>query len=224
MLASIEHLISAQNLIKIRQLLDDSPFVDGKLSAGMVAKQVKKNQEMNPHSEHFNQLNELVMGNLVRHPRYRAAAWPKRVAAPFYARYETGMEYGEHVDDPVMGQQGDLYRTDVSTTIFLSEPDEYEGGELVIRDTYGERQIKLPAGCAIIYPSHSRHYVAPVTKGVRLVAVTWAQSTIRDPVKREMLYELNQAREMLYKELPDSEATRKVSATFNNLVRRWVDV
>ena len=223
MLASIDHLISAQNLVRIRQLLDESPFVDGKLSAGMVARGVKNNQEMNPQSEHFNTLNELLMSNLVRHPKYKAAAWPKRVAAPFYARYEPGMEYGEHVDDPVMGQ-GDLYRTDVSTTVFLSEPDEYEGGELIIKDSYGERAIKLGAGSAVVYPSHSRHYVAPVTKGVRLVAVTWAQSTIRDPAQREMLYELNQAREMLFKELPESEATRKVSATFNNLVRRWVDL
>ena len=223
MLASIDHLISAQNLTKIRQLLEDSPFVDGKLSAGMVARGVKNNQEMNPQSAHFQQLNELVMSNLVRHPKYKAVAWPKRVAAPFYARYEPGMEYGEHVDDPIMGQ-GALYRTDVSTTIFLSDPEEYEGGELVIKDNYGERQIKLAAGSAVVYPSHSRHYVAPVSKGVRYVAVTWAQSTVRDPSKREMLYELNQAREMLYRELPDSEATRKISATFNNLVRRWVDV
>lgn len=223
MLASIDHLISVQNLTRIKQLLEDSPFLDGKLSAGMIAKGVKNNEEMNPQSAHFKELNELVMSNLVRHPKYKAAAWPKRVAAPFYARYESGMQYGEHVDDPIMGQ-GDIYRTDVSTTIFLSDPDEYEGGELVIKDTYGERNIKLAAGSAVIYPSHSRHYVAPVTKGVRYVAVTWAQSTVRDPVKREMLYELNQAREMLYKELPDSEATRKISATFNNLVRRWVDI
>ena len=223
MLARIDHLISPKNLTRIRELLDASPFVDGKLSAGMVARGVKKNQEMNPHSEHFQELNELVMGNLVRHPKYKAAAWPKRVAAPFYARYEPGMEYGEHVDDPVMGQ-GDIYRTDISTTVFLSEPEEYDGGELTIMDTYGERHIKLPAGSAVIYPSHSRHYVAPVTRGVRLVAVTWAQSTIRDPAKREMLYELNQAREQLFKELPESEATRKVSATFNNLVRRWVEI
>ena len=223
MLASIDHLISAKNLTKIRQLLDDSPFVDGKLSAGMVAQQVKHNQEMNPTSEHFRELNELVMGNLVRHPKYKAVVWPQRLAAPFYARYEAGMQYGEHVDDPIMGQS-DLYRTDVSITIFLSDPDEYDGGELTIRDTYGERTIKLPAGSVVMYPSHSRHYVAPVTRGIRLVAVTWAQSTIRDPSKREMLYELNLAREMLFKELPDSEATHKVSATFNNLVRRWVDV
>lgn len=223
MLASIDHLISAQNLTRIKQLLDESPFIDGKLSAGMIAKNVKNNQEMNPQSAHFNELNELVMSNLVRHPKYKAAAWPKRVAAPFYARYEPGMEYGEHVDDPVMGQ-GDIYRTDISTTIFLSDPADYAGGELVIRDTYGGRSIKLAAGSAVIYPSHSRHYVAPVTSGVRYVAVTWAQSTVRDPAKREMLYELNQAREMLYKELPDSEATRKISATFNNLVRRWVEI
>ena len=223
MLASIGHLISAQNLTKIRQLLQDSPFVDGRLSAGMMARGVKNNQEMNPQSSHFNELNELVMGNLVRHPKFKAVVWPKRVAAPFYVRYEQGMAYGEHVDDPIMGQ-GELYRTDVSTTIFLSDPEDYEGGELTIMDSYGERQIKLQAGSAVMYPSHSRHYVAPVTSGVRLVAVTWSQSTVRDPAKREMLYELNQAREMLYKELPNSEATRKISATFNNLVRRWVEL
>jgi PKHD-type hydroxylase len=223
MLASIDHLISSKNLIEIRQLLEDSSFFDGKLSAGMVARSVKNNEEMNPQSANIKRLNELVMSNLVRHPKYKAAAWPKRVAAPFYVRYEAGMEYGEHVDDPVMGQ-GELYRTDVSTTIFLSEPEDYEGGELVIKDSYGERSIKLAAGSAVIYPSHSRHYVAPVTSGVRYVAVTWAQSTIRDAQKREMLYELNQAREMLFKEMPESEATHKVSATFNNLVRRWVEI
>ncbi|MDJ0833181.1 MAG: Fe2+-dependent dioxygenase [Gammaproteobacteria bacterium] len=223
MLASIDHLISTENLAKIRELLQASPFVDGKLSAGMVARDVKHNQEMNPQSEHFNTLNELVMGNLVRHPKFKAAAWPKKVAAPFYAKYEPGMAYGEHVDDPVMGQ-GELYRTDISTTVFLSNPDEYDGGELTIRDTYGERKIKLAAGSAVIYPSHSRHYVAPVTRGTRYVAVTWAQSTIRDPAQREMLYELNQAREMLFKEQPDAESTRKVSAVFNNLVRRWIDI
>ncbi len=223
MLTTLDHLISPANMTRIRELLAESPFIDGKLSAGVVARGVKQNQEMNPRSAHYQELNELVMSNLVRHPKFKAAAWPKRVAAPFYARYEPGMEYGEHVDDPVMGH-GDLYRTDISTTIFLSEPDEYDGGELTIKDSYGERSIKLPAGSAVIYPSHSRQYVAPVTKGVRLVAVTWAQSTIRDPAKRELLYELNQAREMLYKELPESEATRKVSATFNNLVRRWIEL
>ena len=223
MLASIDHLISAQNLTKIRQLLDESQFVDGKLSAGDVAQRVKNNQEMSTSSQHLRELNELVMGNLVRHPKYRAVVWPKHIAAPFYARYEAGMSYGEHVDDPIMGQ-GDLYRTDVSITVFLSEPDEYEGGELTIQDSYGSTQIKLPAGSAVMYPSQSRHYVAEVISGTRLVAVTWAQSTVRDPAKREILYDLNHARELLFKQSPDSAATTKVSASFNNLVRRWVDL
>ena len=223
MLASIDHLISAQNLTKIRQLLDESQFVDGKLSAGDVAQRMKNNQEMSTSSQHLRELNELVMGNLVRHPKYRAVVWPKHIAAPFYARYEAGMSYGEHVDDPIMGQ-GDLYRTDVSITVFLSEPDEYEGGELTIQDSYGSTQIKLPAGSAVMYPSQSRHYVAEVISGTRLVAVTWAQSTVRDPAKREILYDLNQARELLFKQSPDSAATKKVSASFNNLVRRWVEL
>ena len=223
MLASIDHLISAQNLTKIRQLLDESQFVDGKLSAGDVAQRMKNNQEMSTSSQHLRELNELVMGNLVRHPKYRAVVWPKHIAAPFYVRYEAGMSYGEHVDDPIMGQ-GDLYRTDVSITVFLSEPDEYEGGELTIQDSYGSTQIKLPAGSAVMYPSQSRHYVAEVISGTRLVAVTWAQSTVRDPAKREILYDLNQARELLFKQSPDSAATKKVSASFNNLVRRWVEL
>ena len=223
MLASIDHLISAQNLTKIRQLLDESQFVDGKLSAGDVAQRMKNNQEMSTSSQHLRELNELVMGNLVRHPKYRAVVWPKHIAAPFYARYEAGMSYGEHVDDPIMGQ-GDLYRTDVSITVFLSEPDEYEGGELTIQDSYGSTQIKLPAGSAVMYPSQSRHYVAEVISGTRLVAVTWAQSTVRDPAKREILYDLNQARELLFKQSPDSAATKKVSASFKNLVRRWVEL
>ncbi len=224
MLTKIENLIPAKTLIDIQQLLSQAPFINGKLSAGMVATEVKNNLEMDNTSQHYNHLNELIMSRLVRHPIYRASCWPKRVAAPFYARYDTGMEYGEHVDDPVMGQQGDLYRSDISMTIFLSETSDYDGGELVLKDRYGKRKIKLSAGSVIFYPSTSRHFVAPVTRGTRFVAVTWAQSRIRDPLKREILFELNEARELLLQKDPESEAIKKISASFNNLVRRWIDV
>ena len=163
------------------------------------------------------------MGNLVRHPDYRAICWPKRIAAPLYVRYRQGMEYGEHVDDPVMGGN-DLYRSDISLTIFLSSREAYGGGELIIVEPGGERSIKLDAGCAVFYLSTSRHYVAPVSSGTRYVAVSWIQSSIRDAGKRELLFELNQAREILLTEQPGSKASNKVSASFNNLVRRWVEM
>jgi len=223
MLTKIENLFPSKTLKDIHQLLSEAPFINGKLSTGMAAKEVKNNLEMDNNSEHYNHLNELIMGRLVRHPLYRASCWPKQISAPFYARYEPGMGYGEHVDDPVMGQVGDYYRSDISLTIFLSNKNDYDGGELVILDSFGEQRIKLDAGSVVFYPSSSRHYVTPVTRGIRLVAVTWVQSTIRDPQKREILFELNEARELLLQQ-PESDASKKVSAVFNNLVRAWIDV
>ncbi|MDJ0833180.1 MAG: Fe2+-dependent dioxygenase [Gammaproteobacteria bacterium] len=223
MLLTIDHLLDAETLDKIQQIFARARFVDGKLTAGDVASRVKNNQQMDPNDAYYQQLNDLVLPNLVKNPHYLAACWPARLKPPYYVRYTSGMTYGEHVDNPLMSEQNTL-RTDVSMTIFLSRPEDYDGGELTILDQYGERKIKLDAGSVVIYPSHSRHVVAPVTSGVRQVAVTWAQSRIRDPARREMLYELNQAREILIRELPQSEATRKVSASFNNLVRRWIDI
>ena len=223
MIITIENIISDADLATVTGLLEAGVYQDGKLSAGRVAGRIKNNQELQADSVDIKTLNEIVMGNLVRHPDYRAICWPKRIAAPLYVRYQKGMEYGEHVDDPVMGAN-DLYRSDISLTIFLSPMRDYEGGELTIVEPGGERHIKLDAGSAVFYPSSSRHYVAPVTSGTRYVAVSWIQSSIRDAAKRELLYELNQAREILLEEQPGSRASNKVSASFNNLVRRWVEL
>jgi PKHD-type hydroxylase len=148
---------------------------------------------------------------------------PLKVATPYYAHYTAGMSYGDHVDDPIMGD-GEIYRTDVSVTIFLNAPDEYKGGELVIQTSFGEQQVKLTAGDAIIYPSSSRHRVAEVTEGERLVAVSWIQSLVRDPDKRALLHELNLARETLLNEKPDADETRQVNQSYINLVRMWSEV
>ncbi len=133
------------------------------------------------------------------------------------------MAYGDHVDDPVMGP-GPRYRSDIAITVFLSDPESYDGGELVIRTSFGDRAVKLAAGEAIMYPASSQHHVAEVTRGERLVAVTWVQSLVRDPVKRELLYELNLAREKLLRELPDAEETARVNTAYVNLVRMWADL
>ncbi len=149
---------------------------------------------------------------------------PVRVATPFYARYTKGMHYGDHVDDPIMGPPGGQYRSDISTTVFLNEPDTYEGGELVIRTGFGEQTFKPAAGNAIIYPSSSLHHVAEVTNGERLVAVTWTQSMVRDPARREILYQLYQARESLLKKRSDDSETTQVDHAYVNLMRLWAEL
>jgi PKHD-type hydroxylase len=133
------------------------------------------------------------------------------------------MSYGDHVDDPIMGQDG-LYRTDVSLTIFLSDPEEYDGGELVINTPFGEQKVKLNAGDAVLYPSSSTHRVAEVTRGERLVAVTWLQSTVRDPAKREILYNLSQVRETMIQNAGGSKETEQLSNAYMNLMRMWSDI
>lgn len=223
MLLHIPSVLSAEQLTQVRTLLTRGQFVDGRLSAGMEARQVKHNEELSNDAAVVQQLNQIVMSTLVQNPTYQGAALPHRIAAPFYARYTPGMHYGDHIDDPIMGQ-GDRYRTDLSMTVFLNDPADYEGGELLIRTGFGDQSIKLPAGDAVMYPSGSLHQVAEVTRGERLVAVTWIQSMIRDPGQREVLYELYQAREKLLRERGDSEETKHVSTAYINLVRMWAEV
>ena len=224
MLITIPNILDKQRLDFINQVLEKANFVDGTLSAGMAAKRVKNNEELAADDQQMQQLNNLVMGSLVQHDEFKAAAIPFRVAAPYYARYNKGMTYGDHVDDPIMGGAGQQYRSDVSTTVFLNEPSEYEGGELVITTSFGEQKIKLSAGSAVVYPSSSLHHVAEVTKGTRLVAVTWSQSMIRDPAKRELLYQLNQARESLLKNRPDDFETKQIDISYVNLFRMWSEL
>ena len=224
MLLVIPGVLDNQKLSQVRSLLDQGQFIDGRLSAGKTAKRVKHNQELPADARQMEQLNALVMGSLVQHPLYQAAAMPYRVASPYYARYTSGMSYGDHVDDPVMGPPGGQYRSDISTTVFLNGPDEYQGGELVIRTSYGEQSLKPAAGDAVIYPSSSLHHINEITSGVRLVAVTWTQSMLREPDKRELVYQLYQARESLLASQPESEVATQVDHAYVNLMRMWSEL
>ncbi len=221
MLLRIPSVLSAAQLSEVRDLLAKAEFIDGKLSAGKLAKKVKHNQEVAAHDPGLQRLNETVIKALNAHPLYQAAALPQKVATPFYARYTQGMEYGSHVDDPVMGRAPQQYRSDIAVTVFLTEPETYSGGELVIRTSFGEQYVKFPAGDAVIYPASSLHRVDRVSQGERLVAVTWVQSLVRDPVQRELLFDLFQAREQLRLDLPEHDATGQVDRVYVNLVRRW---
>lgn len=224
MMLHIPSVLDPNQLDTVRKLLADAKFVDGKLSAGSTAQRVKHNQELDKRAKQMDMLNNLVMSALVQHPIYRAGALPLRVAAPYYARYTPGMAYGDHLDDPIMGADGVLYRSDIAITIFLNGPDQYDGGELVIHTAFGENAVKLAAGDAVMYPSSSRHRVNKVTRGERLVAVTWVQSLVRDPAQRELLYELHQAREKLRMISPEAEETAQVNTAYMNLIRMWGDI
>jgi len=223
MLLTLPSVLSQERLKTITAILKDAPFVNGSLSAGSAAKRVKNNEEVAMNAAQISELNNIVMGSLVANPQYKSAALPHRIAAPFYARYTEGMEYGDHVDDPVMGTT-DRYRSDVSITVFLSNPNDYDGGELVVNTSFGEQQVKLKAGDAVMYPSSSLHHVNPVTRGERLVAVTWVQSMIRSAEQRELLHNMNIARESLLQKAPQSEEAKAIDICYANLVRMWAEV
>ena len=224
MLLHVPVVLKPDEVKLARSWLADARFVDGKLSAGLAARRVKANEELERGAADVERLDRLVMGNLVRHPVYRAGALPLHAASPLYARYRPGMVYGEHLDDPIMGTEGVMYRSDVAVTVFLSAPEEYDGGELVIRAAEGERVVKSAAGDAVLYPAGTIHHVNPVTRGERLVALTWVQSLVRDPARRELLYGLNLAREKLLVAAPEAQETAQVNAAYLNLIRMWSDI
>ncbi len=222
MILAIKNVLTAQQLNIINTILASADFVDGKLTAGCEAEKVKHNQELPQQSPLHDQLNQMVMPALLQNEEYQSFAFPLKVATPFYARYSKGMNYGYHIDDPIMGPMNARYRSDISTSIFLNKG--YEGGELVIKTSFGEESIKLNAGDAIIYSSTSLHRVKEVTQGNRLVAVIWAQSMIKDPQKRELVYELGKAREIMLKGNSENKETRLVSNAYSNLIRRWSEL
>ncbi|OOZ40808.1 Fe2+-dependent dioxygenase [Solemya pervernicosa gill symbiont] len=224
MLLHIPKVLESEELQAVVNVLNQSQFVDGKLTAGQAAERVKSNLELGRDQPQRDPLAKIIIGALHRSEIFNQAALPYKIATPLFARYTAGMSYGSHVDDPIMGAPGPLYRTDVSFTVFLTEPDAYEGGELTVRTNWGEQQVKFAAGDAVIYPSGTLHRVAEVTGGERMVAVGWAQSVVRDPAQREILYELGQARNSLLKSSPQSEECDWVDHSYINLVRMWGEV
>ena len=224
MLITLPNVLDVATLQRVQELLAELPFVDGRASAGGDARRVKNNQEADPADQRMKALNRLVLLPLYRHPLFQAAAMPKRLSGAFFARYQPGMSYGTHVDDPVMGPEGGRYRSDVSMTVFLNPAAAYDGGELVVETEYGEQRVRLEAGDAVVYPSSSLHRVDPVTRGERLVAVAWAESMVREPERRRLLFELHQIEEELRRTAPDAPITRKAGRARANLMRMWAEV
>lgn len=224
MLLRIPELLSADDLATIDAALAQATFVDGATTAGRGARDVKNNLQAESGSlPDLEGLVQIVVGALARHPTVRSAAMPKRILPPLFNKYETGMGYGAHSDNPIMGRRT-MVRTDVSVTVFLSDPDTYDGGELRVMAAGGPVNIKLPRGDAVLYPSTGTHLVQEVTSGQRLAAVTWIQSIVGDGNKRQILHDLDLAYKLVQREVPESPQAGLLLRTYSDLVRMWAEV
>lgn len=224
MLITLPKFLAPEQLSKIDELMAGAPYVDGAATAGGTASRVKNNEQIDrPNAPTITQLDEIVVSALRASPTVRSAGLPLKIRAPLYNRYGVGMEYGPHVDNPVMMDETPI-RTDISVTIFLSDVDTYDGGELVIGTTAGDAKVKLPKGDAVIYSTDALHKVEKITRGERLAAVTWIQSIVADPFRRQMLYELDIACQLVTKNSPESQEQRILHKTYGNLLRLWGEV
>lgn len=227
MLITIPDLLTKEELGYIRQVLEGTNWVDGRVSAGDQAAKVKNNLQVPVDSPEGRELGNIILRALSRNPIYSSAALPLHVLPPMFNRYDEGMTFGAHVDGSirVIPGIGQRIRTDVSTTIFLTPPEDYDGGELQVHDTYGIHSVKLPAGHAVVYPATSLHSVTPVTRGSRWGSFFWAQSMIRDDWQRHMLYDLDQSIMRIRSLLPDDDpAVTGLTAHYHNMIRQWSEV
>ena len=226
MLITIPDLLTPEEVSYMRQVLEQTNWVDGRMTAGDQAGKVKSNLQVPVDSPEGAELSKIVLRALGRSATYSSAVLPLRVLPPMFNRYDEGMTFGAHVDGSVrVLPGGQSLRTDVSTTVFLTGPDEYDGGELVVHDTYGQHKVKLPAGHAVIYPATSLHSVTPVTRGSRWASFFWAQSMVRDDWQRHMLYDLDQAIMRVRSMLPDDDpGVTGLTAHYHNLIRQWTEI
>ena len=228
MLLHIPDVLTPTELAAMRAALASAAWIDGRATVGAQGAQVKRNQQLDDHSPLRKQLGDVVLAALAASPLFHAATLPKRILPPRFNRYEGGGEYGFHVDGAVMGVAGpdtmhEQMRSDVSCTLFLNEPDDYEGGELIISDSYGEHDVKLPAGDLIVYPSSSLHRVAPVTRGARLASFFWVQSLVRDGEQRGMLLDLDRSIQSFTQVGADRDNVLRLTNLYHNLLRRWAE-
>lgn len=228
MLVCIPQVLTPEEIARLRALLDNAgeAWVDGRVTAGYSGAPVKFNQQIDEQSQVARQCQHIVASALERHPLFISAALPNVLYPPMFNRYGEGMGFGLHVDGGVRlhPHNGSKLRTDVSGTLFLAEPDSYDGGELQIEDTYGMHSAKLPAGDMVIYPSTSLHQVTPVTRGVRVACFTWIQSLVRDTGHRTLLFDLDNAIQQLNATDADAGARRTLVGTYHNLLRQWSEV
>lgn len=222
MLTCIPKVLNESELKQVDELVAQSEFEDGKLTAGYRAKRVKDNLQLNSDMPHTQELNELVLNALNENRLFRRATIPRIIRPPLVSRYTSGMAYGSHVDDALMGT-GLQVRSDLAVTVFLTDQSSYEGGELMVKTSLGELAVKLPRGDCVVYPASTIHRVNPVESGERIAIVTWVQSHVRDPLQREILADLDGMKESLDQADPHGETTEVAFKVYSNLLRMWAD-
>lgn len=223
MIFTIPSVLSPEQVRSLRERLAHSPYEDGGLTASGFAADAKNNLQLNLHQPHAFELSQEIASHLLSHGQFQVAALPVKLSAPMFNLYKEGMYYGPHSDSALLSAPSGPIRGDMSMTIFLSNPDEYEGGELEINDlNSGYHLIKLPAGSAICYPTYAVHQVKPVTRGERWACVLWIQSAIRDPYKRSLLWQLEQTTQMIQSG-QTQQALVELSQARNNLLRQWAE-
>jgi PKHD-type hydroxylase len=207
-------------------MLDAAEWVDGRVTAGPQSARTKRNLQLREGHPTARQLGPIIVEALQRHPLFLSAALPFRVFPPLFNRYEGGGSFGSHMDNAIrqVPGTGHRLRTDLSATLFLSEPGEYDGGELCVEDTYGVHRVKLPAGHLVLYPATSLHHVTPVTGGARLASFFWIQSLIRDDAQRTLLFDLDSAIQRVSQDVPDHPSTVHLTGVYHNLLRQWAEL
>ncbi len=225
MLLSIPDILTAEQVVAARKILEQAEWVDGRVTAGHQSAKAKDNMQVPEGHPAAVKVGEVILEALGKSPVFLSAALPLKVFPPLFNRYENGQSFGTHVDNAIRQVPGTPYkiRTDLSATLFLSGPDEYDGGELVVEDTYGVQSIQLPAGQMILYPSTSLHHVRPVTRGTRLCSFFWIQSMVRDDGRRSILFDLDLGIQRLGRDHPDHPSVVQLTGVYHNLLRQWAD-
>jgi len=226
-LLPVPEVLTPAEVVEARRLLAGAEWVDGRVTAGHQSALAKENAQIPESHPVARELGDRIVAALERHPLFTSAALPLRVFPPLFNRYEGGQAFGTHVDNALRQVPGTPHRlrTDISATLFLSGPEEYDGGELVVEDTYGVHSIKLPAGHLVLYPSTSLHHVRPVTRGARLASFFWIQSLVRDDGQRTLLFDLDTAIQRLAGDVPrDHPGLVQLTGVYHNLLRRWAEM
>ena len=225
MLLRVPQVLNADELKHMQSLMAAAEWVDGKVTAGTQSAQVKRNIQLPESSPQAEAARQIVLTALSRNALFFSAALPKKIYPQLFNQYRDGMDFGAHIDNAVRTHAltGLHVRTDISCTLFLADPDSYDGGELVVEDTYGQQMVKLPAGDMVLYPGKSLHHVRPVTRGARLASFFWLQSMIRDDAQRTLLFDMDAAIVTLRQQVGDNAAVIRLTGNYHNLIRMWAD-
>jgi PKHD-type hydroxylase len=222
----IPEVLTPEQVARCRAVMENGRWIDGRATAGHQSTKVKHNLQLPEDSAEARELGNMVVEAVARSPMFMSAVLPKQVFPPLFNRYDAGMNFGAHVDNAIRGHaaSGTRIRTDTSATLFISAPEDYDGGELVVEDTYGRHTVKLPAGDMIVYPATSLHHVTPITRGSRIASFFWTQSMIRDEAQRALLFDLDMSIVRLSGDHPDHKSVVSLTAVYHNLLRQWAEL